>query len=154
VRVALQVACADTADLPSRGELSRWANAAARRSGVAVAPGTEMLVRLVEEAEGARLNADFRGRRGATNVLSFPFEQAPGIELPLLGDVVMCVPVLRREAHEQRKPLAAHVAHMTVHATLHLLGHAHDTDAEAAAMEALETRILAALGYPDPYQHR
>ena len=152
MRIALQVACDAADDVPSRGLLSRWANAAARRSGVDVPAGTEMVVRLVDEHEGARLNADYRGRRGATNVLSFPFEQPPGHELPLLGDVVMCVPVLRREAAAQRKPLPAHFAHMTVHATLHLLGHDHDTDAAATAMETLEQRILATLGFPDPYR--
>ena len=152
MRIALQIACDDSADLPTRRAFSHWANSAARQSGRSVAAGTELSVRLVDLAEGARLNREFRGKRGATNVLSFPFEQAPGVELPLLGDVVVCAPVIRREADAQGKPLQAHFAHMMVHATLHLLGYDHDDETSATAMETLETRVLARLGYPDPYQ--
>lgn len=152
VRIVLQTACEDRSDLPTRGTWSRWANAAARGSGVPVPAGTEVLVRLVDDEEGARLNETFRGRRGATNVLSFPFEQPPAVTLPLLGDVVICVPLVRREARGQGKPLVSHLAHMMVHATLHLLGYDHDTDADARVMETIEVRVLARLGYYNPYE--
>ncbi len=132
--------------------MSRWANAAARASGVAVPPGTELSVRLVDSEEGTQLNRRYRGGRGATNVLSFPFEQPPGVHVPLLGDVVVCVPVVRREASEQGKTLESHFAHMTVHATLHLLGYDHHDEPGAQAMESLETLVMTRLGFKDPYQ--
>lgn len=97
------------------------------------------------------LNARYRGRDYATNVLSFPAELPPGVDVPLLGDIVVCAPVVAREAAEQHKAPRAHWAHMLVHATLHLLGHDHEQPHDATRMEALETRILAALGFPDPY---
>jgi probable rRNA maturation factor len=85
-------------------------------------------------------------------VLSFPAELPPGVDLPLLGDLAICAPVVLREAAEQGKPVAHHWAHLTVHGVLHLLGHDHLVDADADRMEALETRILATLGIPDPYR--
>ena len=152
MRITLQLACEQTGDLPPRRDVSRWANAAARCSGAVVPAGTELCVRIVDAEEGAQLNREFRGKRGPTNVLSFPFEQPPGAHLPLLGDVAVCAPVVRREASEQHKSVTAHFAHMTVHATLHLLGHDHQDDAAAQAMEALETRVMTRLGFDDPYQ--
>jgi len=139
----------DAAGLPAEGDFHRWVEAAlAGRRDEA-----ELTIRLVDEDEGRELNRDYRGRDYATNVLSFPFETPPGMdELPLLGDLVVCVPVVRREAAEQGKPEAAHWAHLVVHGSLHLLGYDHQEEAAAEAMETLETEILRRLGYPDPYQ--
>lgn len=135
---------------PSRAQLRRWLAPVAAEFALA---DCELAVRVVGEAEGAALNQRWRGRSGATNVLSFPAGSMP--ELPgqprHLGDLVLCAPVLRREAAAQGKPEASHWAHLLVHGTLHLLGLDHETAAEAEAMEALEVRLLATLGIPDPY---
>ncbi|WP_395788901.1 rRNA maturation RNase YbeY [Aquimonas sp.] len=111
----------------------------------------ELSIRLVDSDEGQALNRDYRGRDYATNVLSFPAELPPGVPLPILGDLVLCAPVIAREASEQGKTLKHHYAHMVVHGVLHLLGYDHAQDAEAEAMEAIEREILASLGMPDPY---
>ncbi len=117
----------------------------------------DLAVRLVGNKEGRALNRHYRGKDYATNVLSFPAEIADGVKLPkgvkmpLLGDLVLCAPVIAREAKEQKKPLAAHYAHLTVHGALHLLGWDHEDSREAECMEQLEREILAGLGLPDPY---
>jgi len=108
-------------------------------------------VRIVDEAEITALNRQYRGKDGATNVLSFPFEAMAGVETGQLGDVVICAPVVAAEAVTQGKSLQAHWAHIVMHGVLHLLGYDHHRDAEAQEMEALETRLLASLGFPDPY---
>lgn len=111
----------------------------------------ELGIRVVGAVEGRQLNRRYRGRDYATNVLSFPAEFPSGVDLALLGDLVICAPVVAREAAEQGKPLRDHYAHLTIHGLLHLLGHDHDNAADAARMEKLEIRILAHLGIPDPY---
>jgi probable rRNA maturation factor len=111
----------------------------------------ELSIRVVDSDEGQALNREYRGRDYATNVLSFPAELPPGVPLPILGDLVLCAPVIAREASEQGKALKHHYAHMVVHGVLHLLGYDHMQDAEAEAMEAIECEILASLGMPDPY---
>lgn len=133
--------------LPAPASFRRWAQAtlAGKRREA------ELCLRLVDAEEGRGLNRDYRGRDYATNVLSFPAELPPGLKLPLLGDLVLCAPVVAREAVEQGKPLAAHYAHLTVHGVLHLLGYDHMAPAQAEAMEAEERRILAGLGIADPY---
>ena len=134
-------------DLPSDGQLRTWARAALDgMSGM-----QELTLRLVDAAESAKLNAAFRHKSGPTNVLSFPFSAPPGVKTRLLGDLVICAPVVRREAEEQHKDAAAHWAHMVVHGVLHLRGYDHIRHADAQAMEKLETKILARLGYADPY---
>jgi probable rRNA maturation factor len=134
-------------DLPSDAQLRSWARAALAGAG-----GThEVTLRLVDEAESAQLNSTFRHKAGPTNVLSFPFSAPPGARSRLLGDLVVCAPVVARESAEQHKELMAHWAHMVVHGVLHLRGYDHVRIADAKAMEALETRILARLGYPNPY---
>ncbi len=146
VTIDLQVA-STAAELPDTAQLERWASAAlgdARSEA-------EISVRIVDAEEGQALNLHWRGKDYATNVLSFPADLPPELELPLLGDLVVCAPVVAREASEQHKSLDAHWAHMIVHGTLHLLGHDHIEDQEAEAMEALETRVLTGLGYPNPY---
>jgi len=111
-----------------------------------------VLIRLVDETEGARLNADYRGKNYPTNVLSFPFEVPPGIPNTHLGDLVICAPVVVGEAVAQGISVEAHWAHLTVHGVLHLLGYDHLEDDEAERMEAEEIRILETLGFPNPYQ--
>jgi len=112
---------------------------------------TELNILIVGSAEGRRYNREFRGRDYATNVLSFPYEAAPGEHSGLLGDLVICAPVVAREAREQHKDPRDHFAHLTIHGALHLLGYDHETDADAERMEALERTVLATLGIADPY---
>jgi probable rRNA maturation factor len=120
----------------------------------------DLAVRLVGSKEGRALNRHYRGKDYATNVLSFPADIADGVKMPkgvkmpLLGDLVLCAPVIAREAREQQKPLASHYAHLTVHGALHLLGWDHEDTREADCMEQLEREILAGLGLPDPYLER
>jgi probable rRNA maturation factor len=111
----------------------------------------ELSVRVVDESESSELNQAYRNIAGPTNVLAFPFEAPDHVPVPLLGDVVICAPVVCREALDQNKPADAHFAHMIVHGTLHLLGYDHRAEAPAARMESEERRVLAALGFPDPY---
>ena len=133
--------------VPSPAKLVHWAEAAlAGRSEDA-----RMTVRVVDEAEGAALNARYRGRAGATNVLAFAFDAPELPSLRILGDVVVCAPVAAREAREHGKPLDAHWAHLVIHGTLHLLGYDHEAPRSAQEMETIEREILARLGYPDPY---
>ena len=112
----------------------------------------ELTVRIVDEAEITALNRQYRGKDGPTNVLSFPYEQIPGMAAALLGDVVICAPVVASESVAQDKPLEAHWAHMVIHGILHLLGYDHHKDDEASRMETTETRLLAELGYASPYE--
>tara|TARA_R110002033_G_scaffold606_2_gene5585 strand:+ start:2123 stop:2581 length:459 start_codon:yes stop_codon:yes gene_type:complete len=121
--------------------------------GLALGAGTdrELTIRLVDEDEGRSLNHTYRGRDYATNVLSFPADLPPELDLPLLGDLVVCAPVVAREATEQGKPLNAHWAHMVIHGCLHLLGYDHIDDTEADEMETLERELLAQLSIADPY---
>ena len=114
----------------------------------------DLAIRIVATKEGRALNRHYRGKDYATNVLSFPADLPEGVKLPLLGDLVLCAPVIAREAREQKKPLAAHYAHMTVHGALHLLGWDHEDAHDAECMERLEREILADLGVEDPYEER
>jgi probable rRNA maturation factor len=142
------------AGLPSAVSFRKWI-AAALANRIREA---DLAVRIVGTREGRALNRHYRGKDQPTNVLSFPAEldetiKLPkGVTMPLLGDLVLCAPVVAREAREQKKPLAAHYAHLTVHGTLHLLGWDHDDDKDAECMEQLEREILAGLGLPDPYR--
>jgi probable rRNA maturation factor len=144
----IDVQYAITADgIPAPDQLRHWVDCAleGRR------PAAELAVRIVDEAEITALNRQYRGKDGATNVLSFGFDAMPGVETEQLGDIVICAPVVAAEAVTQGKPLDAHWAHIVVHGVLHLLGHDHHRDREAQEMEALEIRLLASLGFPDPY---
>ena len=127
------------AHVPSDPLLRRWARAA-------LAKPAEVTLRIVAGAEARRLNRDYRGKNYATNVLTFVYDEAP-----LAGDVVICAPVVAREAREQGKAVSAHWAHLLVHGLLHLQGEDHERDDEARRMERREKRILAGLGFPDPY---
>jgi len=135
--------------VPSSASFRQWVEAALR--GAKRRKAAELSIRIVDAKEGRTLNRGYRGKDYATNVLSFPVELPPGVKLPLIGDLVICAPVVAREAAEQDKPVRNHWAHMTVHGVLHLLGYDHIEDAEAEEMEALEARILASLGIDDPY---
>lgn len=131
--------------LPTRADFRRWARAALR-TDVAAA------LRIVDAEEGLALNRDYRGKDSATNVLTFAYGPDPDTGA-LTGDIVLCAPVVEKEAKQQCKPLAAHYAHLTVHGLLHLQGYDHELgDSEAVAMEAVESFIMQALGFPDPYQ--
>ena len=139
------------AGLPSAASFRKWA-AAALQGRIRKA---DLAIRLVDTKEGRSLNRHYRGKEYATNVLSFPAELPEGlpkgVKMPLLGDLVICAPVVAREAKEQGKALNAHYAHLTVHGALHLLGWDHEDEREADAMEQLEREILAGLGIDDPY---
>ncbi len=111
----------------------------------------ELTIRIVDEEESASLNVEYRNKSGPTNVLSFPYDPMPGVASRLLGDIVICAPVVEKEANEHNKTLLAHWAHMVIHGTLHLLGFNHEFEEEAAEMEALETDLLLRLGFPPPY---
>jgi probable rRNA maturation factor len=143
----IQRACSDP--VPEEEDLRSWI--AAALTNQAQGGDTEISLRIVDSAEMARLNNAYRGKDGPTNVLSFPAELPAELGLPLLGDIVICAPVVKAEAAAQHKPLAAHWAHMAVHGTLHLLGYDHIEEQEANTMETLESEILASLNYPCPY---
>jgi probable rRNA maturation factor len=132
------------AHIPPDSRLRAWARAALAR------PATVTL-RYVAEAEGRRLNREYRGRDYATNVLTFVYSE-PGARAALAGDIVVCVPVVHREAARQRRRVAAHFAHLVIHGALHLQGYDHETAADAARMEMRETAILGKFGIPDPYR--
>jgi probable rRNA maturation factor len=134
--------------LPSAQSFKKWA-AAAVEGRILKA---DLAIRIVDNKEGRALNRHYRGKDYATNVLSFPADLPEGVNVPLLGDLVICAPVVAKEAKEQGKALAAHYAHLTVHGVLHLLGLNHEDEREALAMEQLERDILADLGYSDPYE--
>ncbi|MDY4280090.1 MAG: rRNA maturation RNase YbeY [[Pasteurella] mairii] len=149
VIIDLQIASENIENLPSEGQIQQWANAAVRAQTME----PEITVRIVDEAESHQLNLTYRGKDKPTNVLSFPFECPDEVELPLLGDLIICRQVVEQEAQEQGKPLMAHWAHMVVHGCLHLLGYDHIEDAEAEEMESLETEIMTGLGFEDPYSY-
>lgn len=143
----LQVA-SEAAGLPAEAQLRQWCELALRQRQ----NDSELTIRLVDEAEGRELNRTWRHKDYATNVLSFPADVPDELlDIPLLGDLVICAPVVAREAAEQGKEPAAHWAHLVIHGCLHLLGYDHIEDAEAEEMEDLERQLLAELGYPDPY---
>ena len=133
--------------LPAARSFRRWA-AAALDGRIREA---DLAIRLVDDREGLALNRHYRGKEYPTNVLSFPADLPEGVTLPLLGDLVICAPVVAREAAEQNKPINAHFAHLTVHGILHLLGWDHEDEREAECMEQLEREILATLDISDPY---
>ena len=152
--MALALHLSRSAGLPRKGiplqaSFARWVEATLRAANRR--RDSELSIRIVDAREGRELNRDYRQRDYATNVLSFPAELPPGMKLPLIGDLVICAAVVAREAAEQGKRLRDHYAHMTVHGTLHLLGHDHENEADAERMEALERKILTQLGVADPY---
>lgn len=133
----------DSSAVPTRPQFRRWVKAALMQPA-------EIVLRLVDEAEGCELNHQFRGKDYATNVLTFVYDDTQ----PLTGDIVLCAPVVGKEAQQQHKDLMSHYAHLTVHGILHLQGYDHIEDADASVMEQLETQILVKLGYENPYTER
>ena len=169
-KISLVVQYASSSRLvPKRAQLRRWISAALKRDA-------HITLRIVDEPEGRKLNNEYRGRDYATNVLTFVYDDAEstpqppnpsrpplvrggvmkgpgGVALqPLHGDMVICAPVVEKEAAEQHKDLLAHYAHLSIHAALHLQGYGHEDEKDAAAMESLETALMLKLRYPDPYQ--
>jgi probable rRNA maturation factor len=140
LKLSLQFADARHRALLPRHRVARWIRAALALPG-------EITVRVVDEDEGRQLNTDFRGQAHATNVLTFDYQHGPVV----LADLVLAAPVLEREARELGLPLEAHYAHLLVHGTLHAQGHDHVRAREAKVMQALESRVMAALGFADPY---
>lgn len=141
--------CSECSNVPNPELLSLWAGTAF--SAVAD-EDAEVTIRIVDQKEGAELNQMFRRGRDATNVLSFPYADNPYGQQALIGDVVICAPVVQQEAETQNKSVDAHWAHMVVHGILHLCGYEHEGEKEAQMMEQLETKILCGLGFPAPYQ--
>ncbi len=140
-KLSLSVQYASNAkNLPTRQQFRRWVK-------VALAQDVQMALRIVDEIEGRALNRSYRGKDYATNVLTFVYDDTS----PLYGDVVICAPVVAREAKEQGKDLLAHYAHLAIHATLHLQGYDHEKKSDAEEMEACETALLLKLRYPAPY---
>jgi probable rRNA maturation factor len=140
----------DSKKIPTKTGLTQYAEVTLDgRRGAA-----KLVIRIVDEPESRALNRQYRGIDKPTNVLSFPFEAPPHVPSRHIGDLVICAPVVEREAAEQGKPLEAHWAHMVVHGVLHLLGYDHQTDADAETMEGLEIAILGRLGFPNPYEAR
>ena len=134
--------------MPTQAQFESWVRIAVGQT----MPAVELTIRLVEVSESQHLNHTYRGKDKPTNVLSFPFEAPAEIDLPLLGDLIICVDVVQKEAQEQDKSLEAHWAHMVIHGCLHLLGYDHIIDEEAEEMESLETQLLEHLGFTDPYK--
>lgn len=143
----LQIATGAIEHLPSEANFTLWVQKTLPNSDEEF----EVTIRIVDEEESHALNNDYRGKDKSTNVLSFPFEAPPGLDIPLLGDLVICVQVVEKEAKEQKKALLHHWAHMTIHGILHLRGYDHINNDEAEEMEAIETKLLSSLSIPDPY---
>ena len=139
VKLSVQIG-SELANLPTKAQFKKWAKAALRVD-------TEVTIRIVDEAEGCALNSTYRGKDYATNVLTFPLTETPH----LMGDIIICAPVVVAEAAAQKKSIEAHFAHLTVHGVLHLHGYDHEIEAQAELMESLEITILQKLGYANPY---
>jgi len=133
--------------VPDDTDFERWAQAAWQGEDP-----SEVTIRIVSSDESAGMNRQYRGKSGPTNVLSFPFEAPAGITVPLAGDLIICAPVVEKEATEQHKTLKEHWAHMVVHGMLHLQGYDHIDNDDAEVMEALEIRLLRQLGFSNPYE--
>ncbi|ARD21346.1 MULTISPECIES: rRNA maturation RNase YbeY [Shewanella] len=146
--VDLQIAVNDPQAIPTQEEFELWVRTAI---GNTMAQA-ELTIRIVENTESQQLNHTYRGKDKPTNVLSFPFDAPPGVELPLLGDLIIAAEVVELEAKQQNKPLVAHWAHMVIHGCLHLLGYDHIIDSEAEEMESLETQLIEGLGFSNPYK--
>jgi probable rRNA maturation factor len=147
IELDLQLAIENENGLPSEAQLNEWLTKTVSQ----FQKDAEVTIRIVDEEESHQLNHEYRGKDKPTNVLSFPFEAPPGIEMDLLGDLIICKQVVELEAKEQEKTVLAHWAHMVVHGSLHLLGYDHIEDEEAEEMESLETEIMQSMGFKDPY---
>lgn len=142
---------ADKKLAPTTALLRKWAEHTLAKQALANA---QVTIRLVDVAEMTVLNTTYRNKKGPTNVLSFPFglPEEVKMEIPILGDIIICSEVVNQEASSQQKSQQAHFAHMVIHGILHLLGYDHETDAEAKVMESLEKKVMQTLGFPNPYR--
>ncbi len=147
ITLDLQIAVDDQTGLPEENQIQQWLDLA-----LSDHPDSELTIRIVNSDESQALNHEYRGKDKPTNVLSFPFEAPPGVQLNLLGDIVICAAIVAQEADDQNKALLAHWAHMVVHGCLHLLGYDHITNDEAEIMEAREILILDQAGFNNPYE--
>ena len=144
-------------ELPNDTLLIQWVNAVLRDQHISKFKGLDssispaMTIRIVDEPEASQLNTTWRQGNGPTNILSFPFEPPPGVDILLLGDLVICAPLVAKEANEQHKFQNAHWAHLVIHGTLHLLGYDHIAEPQAQIMETIEINILHKLSYSNPY---
>ena len=152
--LAVSVSRSEGVEAPDDDSFRRWIAAVLDQQTHGIPTEPEICLSINDTQEMAELNHRFRGKTGATNVLSFPADLPPGLGLGLLGDIAICAPVVAQEAKSQQKPEQSHWAHMTVHGVLHLLGYDHINDADAVIMEQHEIRILATLGFDDPYRFR
>lgn len=150
LQIAAELGMEQQQDLPDREKIEQWIFYTLAKANVL--GEKQLTVRIVDAPEIKALNETYRHKSGATNVLSFPFEAPPGVRLPLLGDIVVCAPVVQREAQQQNKPVQNHWAHMVVHGTLHLLGYDHISVQDAEKMESLEVEILSEFKIPNPYR--
>ena len=141
--------CSRLAYIPDEPQVNLWLRCVL--GSIGYEKPAQLSVCIVDRQEITALNSQYRKQNKATNVLSFPYEPLPGVDIPLLGDVVICAEVVNEEAHEQGKNAEQHWAHMIVHGALHLLGYDHINDKDAQNMEAMEIRILSQLGFPNPY---
>ena len=148
--IDLQVACTPT-ELPTKEQFQLWVDTALSEVSSEPKQEFELTIRLVNNEESQQLNMQYRGKDKPTNVLSFPFEVPEGVELNLLGDLIICIEVMKQEAQEQNKALFDHWAHLVIHGCLHLVGFDHISDTEAVEMESIETSILKKLGISNPY---
>jgi probable rRNA maturation factor len=148
--IDLQIACAPT-ELPTAEQFQLWVYAALAEVSSEPKQDFELTIRLVNTEESQQLNNQYRGKDKPTNVLSFPFEVPDGIDLNLLGDLIICIEVMKKEAQEQNKALFDHWAHLVIHGCLHLVGFDHISDSEAEEMESIEITILEKLGINNPY---
>ena len=155
VIIELINACSDTM-LPAQQDFQIWTETAlaalASTQGSALPKKNELSIRVIDEAESASLNENYRQKQGPTNILSFPYSGIPGTGINLLGDLAICSPLVRKEATEQEKTIQAHWAHLTIHGVLHLKGYDHEDYSTAEQMESLEITIMETLGYTNPYQ--
>ena len=147
ITLDLQLAC-DFDNLPSFEQFELWANSALAE----LKPDAELTIRISESTESQQLNHEYRGKNKPTNVLSFPFDAPPGIELPLIGDLIICPDIVKAESIEQEKTFHDHFAHMVIHGCLHLMGYDHIDEEDALEMETLEKNVLAKLDISDPYR--
>ncbi|KAF7775240.1 putative rRNA maturation factor [Pseudoalteromonas citrea] len=147
IELDLQIAC-EFDDLPSHEQFELWASKAL----LPYHESPELTILIADETQSQELNSQYRGKDKSTNVLSFPFEAPPGIDLPLVGDLIICPQVVKRESIEQEKPFHEHFAHMVIHGCLHLLGFDHINEQDAIEMESLEKEFLAEIGISDPYR--
>jgi probable rRNA maturation factor len=147
IEINLQI-ISNEKNIPTKTEFKRWIKAALPKNKTPI----EITLRIVDAEEMQALNNYYRGKNKPTNILSFPFVVPAGIETPLLGDLVICAPLVKQEAQKQQKTIAAHWAHLTIHGILHLLGYDHESAKNAKIMEDLEIKYLQNLGFKNPYE--